>query len=67
MPQTKAFGLVEDRKPREPAPLNCEGTCKRITTHRFSAARNLLPHRAFKSEIHDFYACDVCGHERVWG
>ena len=66
MPMTKAFGQVEDRKPREPAPLRCD-TCDQVTMHRFSAARDLLPHRAFKSEIHDFYACDVCGHERVWG
>ena len=67
MPQTKAYGLVEDRKPREPAPLHCEGACDRATTHTFAAVRNMAVGTQVVKSLHDCYTCEVCGHERVWG
>ena len=67
MPMTKLVGLVEDRKPREPAPLHCEGACDRVTMHTFARGRDIRPNRSVKLEYHDCYTCDVCSHERVWG
>ena len=32
---TKAFGWVEQRGQREPAQLNCEGACGKLTLHTF--------------------------------
>ena len=69
MLMTKTFGLVVARELHEPAPLNCEGTCGRVTMHTFATVRMLrLRDSTIKYPVeHDCYTCDVCGHERVWG
>ena len=65
MPMTKALGQVEDRKPREPAPLQCD-PCRRVTMHTFSRAREIQT-PDYHREIHDYYKFDICGDERRWG
>lgn len=62
-----ALGYDEKRKPREPAPINCEGTCSpfvdgvrqwTVRMHTFSR------HTGDGAEM---YACTKCGSERMWG
>ena len=64
---TTAFGWVMRRKDHEPAPLTCEGTCGRVTMHEYSRALNTSHQPGMPASYHDFYKCQTCGHERMWG
>ena len=65
MPNTY-LGYVEDRHEREPAPLEC-ASCKQITMHSFSRRTDLRQSILHHHQEHEFYRCDVCGLERIWG
>ena len=67
MPMTEAYGFIADRHPREPAPLLCEGTCKRLTMHIFVRAHGFKTAEGGRTDIHDCYKCSQCQHERIWG
>ena len=58
-----AYGWVEMRKFRAPAPLRCEGliSCS-VTMHSFSREA----HQELGGK-HDMYTCDQCDAERIWG
>lgn len=68
MPITKAFGLVEDRTPYEPAPLLCEAPkpCG-VTMHEFVESRGFRSSDHTAPTYHDVYKCSQCEAERIWG
>lgn len=66
---TKAYGAVEERNDREPAPLICEGECSvngtALTPHEFS--RCTADREGIFAVYRDWYRCTQCATERIWG
>ena len=61
------FGDVEERLQGEPAPLNCEGDCHRLTMHEFVGCVRAMASDTLMGNEHDFYRCVECGYARIWG